>query len=409
MVGDLPGYGTVWYDSGAIANILSLKRIRNKYKVQYQLDDCPMFVVTKPNGDVLRFKESSNGLYFMDTKEKEKQSGTVLVNTVADNQTNYTNEELLNAKQARDLQIKIGRLSMKDFINIVTKNQLVNCPVTKADIVAAEQIYGPDVGSLKGKTVRRPPPTVKQMLEPLPVELMQRFKMVTLCIDVMYVNNIAMLVSISRNIRFATVEALADKSGKNLMTAIKSIVRLYRLAGFQVRRVLMDGEFTKIRDALSDIGILYNETGRDEHVGEVERFIRTLKERIRAVYNTLPFTTMPPRLVIEMAKSCVYWLNAFPNLRGISDTMSPREIIVGQKVDYNQHCKYQFGQYVQTHEQHDNTMVPRTIGALALRPTGNAQGNYYFFSLSTGRVINRTHATVLPMPDDVIERVNTLG
>jgi hypothetical protein len=54
-------------------------------------------------------------------------------------------------------------------------------------------------------------------------------------------------------------------------------------------------------------------------------------------------------------------------------------------------------------------MIPRTIGALALRPTGNAQGNFYFFSLSTGRVINRTHATALPMPDDVIERVHALA
>jgi hypothetical protein len=55
-------------------------------------------------------------------------------------------------------------------------------------------------------------------------------------------------------------------------------------------------------------------------------------------------------------------------------------------------------------------MAPRTIGALAMRPpTGNAQGNYYFFSLSTGRIINRAYATQLPMPDDVIERVHSLA
>jgi hypothetical protein len=118
---------------------------------------------------------------------------------------------------------------------------------------------------------------------------------------------------------------------------------------------------------------------------------------------------MPPRLVIEMAKHGIYWLNAFPNPNGVSDNLSPRTIITGQTVDFNRHCKYEFGQYVQTHEQHDNSMTPRTIGALAMRPTGNAQGNYYFFSLSTGRIINRVHATKLPMPDDVIERVHSLA
>jgi hypothetical protein len=118
---------------------------------------------------------------------------------------------------------------------------------------------------------------------------------------------------------------------------------------------------------------------------------------------------MPPRLIIEMAKHSIYWLNAFPNPNGVSDNLSPRTIITGQTVDFNRHCKYEFGQYVQTHEQHDNSMAPRTIGALAMRPTGNAQGNYYFFSLSTGRIINRVHATKLPMPDDVIERVHSLA
>ena len=89
--------------------------------------------------------------------------------------------------------------------------------------------------------------------------------------------------------------------------------------------------------------------------------------------------------------------------------MSPRTIITGRHVDYNKHCKYEFGQYVQVHDQHDNTMLPRTTGALALRPTGNAHGNSYFFSLTTGRVLNRVHATPLPMPDNVIKRVETLA
>jgi hypothetical protein len=75
--------------------------------------------------------------------------------------------------------------------------------------------------------------------------------------------------------------------------------------------------------------------------------------------------------------------------------------MTGQKLDYARHCKFEFGEYVQTHEQHDNSMTPRTIGALALHPTGNAQGTWYFLSLSTGRRLKRNHATKLPMPHEV--------
>ena len=32
---DLPGYGTVWYDPKAIANILSLRRVRDHYHITY--------------------------------------------------------------------------------------------------------------------------------------------------------------------------------------------------------------------------------------------------------------------------------------------------------------------------------------------------------------------------------------
>ena len=54
-------------------------------------------------------------------------------------------------------------------------------------------------------------------------------------------------------------------------------------------------------------------------------------------------------------------------------------------------------------------MATRTIGAIALRPTGNTQGGYFFFSLSTGRVLNRGRWTGLPMPNEVIDRVHTMA
>jgi Reverse transcriptase (RNA-dependent DNA polymerase) len=238
---------------------------------------------------------------------------------------------------------------------------------------------------------------------------MQRYRMVTLCIDVMFVNKIPMLVSISRNIKFGTVEDIANRNSASLIKGIRNIVKIYQRAGFKVNSALMDGEFEPLRGDLAEMGIGLNVTSQDEHVGDVERYIRTIKERMRAIYNTLPFENMPPRMVIEMAKSSVFWLNAFPHCQGVSNTLSPRTIITGQNVDFNRHCKHQFGEYVQTHEEHNNSMAPRTIGALALRPTGNSQGSFYYLSLSTGRIINRRNATSLPMPEDVVSRVHTLA
>ena len=146
----------------------------------------------------------------------------------------------------------------------------------------------------------------------------------------------------------------------------------------------MDGEFIPLRGGLAELALRLNETSRDEHVGD----IRTVKERMRAIYNTLPFQKIPARLIIEMAKTAIFWLNAFPAAGGASQLMSPRTIVTGQQVDYKRHCRFQFGEYAQTHKEHNNSMNPRTIGAIALRPVGNSQGSFYFMSITTGRVLN---------------------
>ena len=110
-----------------------------------------------------------------------------------------------------------------------------------------------------------------------------------------------------------------------------------------------------------------------------------------------------------MAKACVFWLNSLPLQSSFDNELSPRTIVTGQKLDFKRHCCFQFGEYVQTHEEHDNSMSPRTVGALALHPTGNAQGGFRFMSLSTGRVLNRLCTTALPMPDNVVDQVHQMA
>ena len=67
LVGDLPGYGPVGFDSRAIANVLSLKLVQEKYHVKYNSREMEGFVVTKPNGEQFNFIESSSGLHYLDT------------------------------------------------------------------------------------------------------------------------------------------------------------------------------------------------------------------------------------------------------------------------------------------------------------------------------------------------------
>ena len=64
-----------------------------------------------------------------------------MVNTVAANKSKYTNADYLKAIAACKLQVKIGNPSTQAFITIVTNNMLPDCPITKADMLAAEHIF----------------------------------------------------------------------------------------------------------------------------------------------------------------------------------------------------------------------------------------------------------------------------
>ena len=231
LVGELPGYGTVWFHPDGIANILSLSRVKTKYRITFDSDENNEFIVHKPDGSTRNFKESSRGLYYLDTSTGVTgvvETGMALVTTVANNASNYTHADYSRALLARKTQQIIGRPSMRDYIHYVENNLIPNCPVTRRDIVAAEHIIGPDIGSLKGKTTRRRPIGVGLYDHtPIPPGVMEQYHDIILAVDVLYVNKLPFIATISRYIRFGTVEFLCNQKSTTLTEHINQVNRLY--------------------------------------------------------------------------------------------------------------------------------------------------------------------------------------
>ena len=66
---------------------------------------------------------------------------------------------------------------------------LPNCPITCDDIIAAEHIFGPDVGSLNAKTVHHPSERVEAQINNIPMVIMECYREVVLGADIMFVQN----------------------------------------------------------------------------------------------------------------------------------------------------------------------------------------------------------------------------
>ena len=82
-------------------------------------------------------------------------------------------------------------------------------------------------------------------------------------------------------------------------------------------------------------------------------------------------------------------LNYFPAKGGISDTLSPRIILGKGNLNYNKHCKYSVGAYIQAHDEtyEKNTQHARTLDTIYLQPLGNRQGGHMVMDLATGQLI----------------------
>jgi hypothetical protein len=77
------------------------------------------------------------------------------VDSVEENKHGNNKRQFESAKQVRKLHHTLGCPTVEIFKHILRQNVIKNCPVTIADASTAERIFGPDIGTLKGKRTRK--------------------------------------------------------------------------------------------------------------------------------------------------------------------------------------------------------------------------------------------------------------
>ena len=103
---------------------------------------------------------------------------------------------------------------------MVSLNMINNLPVTFRNILNANNIFGPDVPSMKVKSVRRRPEAVVSNYVEISKEILDMNTNLEVSVDVMFINKLTFLVSTSKRLNFTTVEYIPNRSEKELARSV---------------------------------------------------------------------------------------------------------------------------------------------------------------------------------------------
>jgi hypothetical protein len=99
---------------------------------------------------------------------------------------------------------------------------------------------------------------------------------------------------------------------------------------------MMDQEFNKIDDKTDMVEI--NTNAACEHIGKIDRYVRTIKEQSCALVSDLPFEVLPHQVVIHLFYLAVLWLNSLPVAAEVSEEYPLYKIVLSRKLNFAEHC-----------------------------------------------------------------------
>lgn len=295
--GELPVIGRVLYSPNFPVSVLSQSKVMKHIELDLDyVKICNKFIVSNTKtGAVLTFAPK-RGLYVCafpiitddlpllgednDSEDDEDEPSPRIYTTTAErNKLLYTKREVDAADKARQLVQSLAYPSMSDMFAMI-KAGISGSSVTSRDLHRALSIYGPFVPSIQGKTTRK---KTQLVVDDVPKSLITKQ---VLHADLMFVDQIPILVSVSQPLGLTIASHLRTGKGvASMRKAMSHHIHQYHAQGFQIKSLVFDGEgaIGAIADDIGALGTQLERVPPGAHVVVVERKIRLIKERFRAI------------------------------------------------------------------------------------------------------------------------------
>jgi hypothetical protein len=261
----------------SVANLLLLALLSKSHRVTLDTKVDNAFYVYKDNGEYIRFKLESNGLYCLHVDDGT--SPATLLTTVDEEKKLFPALDVKRATLARYVQNYLCLPSDEDFANGIETGGIMECGVSRWNIGIAKAIFGPNKHSIQGKTVQRTNnmPREDQIIGVSP-SIIEHYSEVTVGIDVIHVNGVAFLINISKHIKFIQCICIRNKSDNMFVVAIRKMDNVYKLRGFKIKTLYADRAFEHCKNELAEMKIDAILCDKNAHVHFTERCIRFTKE-----------------------------------------------------------------------------------------------------------------------------------
>jgi hypothetical protein len=411
--GTLPGIGPCIVSPSGGVNGIALSQLEERYEVVYIQNVC--FRVIVDDQLTLVFEKAAGSCSYscvitpavFDKLREGKprfnySSHHAMVTTVAERESQHTKREVARAQEAKTMRRRLFYPSDGALVRTLHKGVMTNCDVTGRDVSVSVNIYGQDAAVIKGKTKDRG--TVGDRIMHVPV--MDRKEQRTY-MDVFHWRGESFVLFIVKPLRLLMLEHLTKTKLPQMCAAVEALCKRVEARGYKITEIVVDPG-KELASMVGKINRNITVVGSRTHVADAEVEIRTVKERMRCAEAGLPY---------RLCRRAVKWLaygvvQAYNVVLRAGQDVSARELFTGMKSDYKRDFRAEFGEYVQAHvvpsglEKSGSTQ--RAVGAVALCPTGNYKGTYWFLSLRTGRVFMADRWTALPMPDLAIDVMNKL-
>ena len=414
----------VWYSPESVANVLSFHQLEVDGHSPYYDRMRKVFIVQSPNHGVLEFPWDEHAEHYVCDfglhQSRRRALKTMVCQTLAtisDNESKYPKRVVKAARRASELIARLGFPSTGKLAELINSGNLTNEVVSVQDIERANEIFGPSVPSLKGKTQKRQPTQ-------LPLEMPRTVVRGSLVmhLDIIFVRATPYLLTVTTPLAYIMVDVLSKgaapltydqmepfvRSSKAVRRSLLLMLNRYRAHNYAVATILSDNEggVIKMEDELSSLGCNVIACGPGQHVSLVEHKAKLVKQRRRCHIHHVPFA-IPLLMEMYLVYHCVYILNCMPTAsRG--DHVAPQVDFLGRKLDSARDVRFVWGDLCQAHNPDNiitNSDKARTDACVLLQSTGNLNGSVKMLNLSTWRVVTRDQWTVIPYDVTTIQMI----